>query len=276
MSAFSITARTEGVVISCPAVVDAGACQDLLEHVKQWVQAPEALYILDFSQVKVVDAIAHRALMLIHRALKNVGSDLVSIGMQSAIKEQFSTAGMDAVLSPKNSIEEAGAVAKTLTATDGLDMSFVQPFINAVKSTLQIQAGTRVDLGEQYFKKADEEFEVDIAGVISLASRKYNGSLALCFPAKVFLEIYSNMLGEQHEVITKEMEDAAGELLNMIFGVAKAELNDKGEADIQRAIPAIIRGDKLRVHHLSRGSVLVVPCSTSTGQFRFEISLEPV
>ncbi|OFZ17744.1 MAG: hypothetical protein A2X94_15205 [Bdellovibrionales bacterium GWB1_55_8] len=154
-----------------------------------------------------------------------------------------------------------------------MDVAFVNPFINATKMTLETQANTPVTIGKPFLKDGDN-LEFDIAGVISLTSSAFQGSIALCFPAAVFLAIYSSMLGEKHEEITKEIEDAAGEILNIIFGQAKAELNDKEGYAIQKAIPTIVRGKTLQVHHLSRSVAVVLPFETAAGRFNLEISTQ--
>ncbi|OFZ54911.1 MAG: hypothetical protein A2428_11685 [Bdellovibrionales bacterium RIFOXYC1_FULL_54_43] len=154
-----------------------------------------------------------------------------------------------------------------------MDVEFINPFIRATQVTLETQANTPVKIGKPYLKR-DEKISFDIAGVISLTSNAFKGSIALCFPAKVFLAIYSNLLGEKHDVITKEIEDAAGEILNIIFGQAKAELNHKAGYQIQKAIPTIVRGTNLEVHHLTRNVAVILPFETDSGVFHLEISTE--
>ncbi|OFZ03677.1 MAG: hypothetical protein A2070_14450 [Bdellovibrionales bacterium GWC1_52_8] len=154
------------------------------------------------------------------------------------------------------------------------DVKFINPFITATKATFEMQANTPIRIGKPFLKKEDDKVAIDIAGVISLTSPAFHGSIALCFPAKVFLAIYSNMLGEKHETITREIEDAAGEMLNIIFGQAKAELNDKAGYQIQKAIPTIVRGNQLEVHHLVRNIAVVLPFETDAGSFHLEVSTE--
>lgn len=155
-----------------------------------------------------------------------------------------------------------------------IDVNFLNPFLKATKTTLETQASTPVTIGPPRLKGEDEKLDVDIAGVISLVSKAFNGSIALCFPAKVFLAIYTSMVGEKHDTINKEIEDAAGEILNIIFGQAKAELNDKANYQIQKAIPTIVRGQTLEIRHLTKNVVVVLPFETPNGSFHIEVSTE--
>ena len=82
-----------------------------------------------------------------------------------------------------------------------------------------------------------------------------------------------NMIGETYEVIDKELEDGAGELLNIIFGHAKAILNNKGY-NIQKAIPTIVRGKDLAINHISSNKTIVLPFESPEGPFHIEIGID--
>ncbi len=155
-----------------------------------------------------------------------------------------------------------------------IDVNFVNPFISSTQKTLETQGQTPVTPGKLRLKKEGEVPPCDIAGVISLTSNVFNGTIALCFPAPVFLAIYGNMVGEKATEITSQTEDAAGELLNIIFGQAKAELNARGGYNIQKAIPAVVRGQDLRVKHLAKGPTVLLPFETAVGTFHIEIATE--
>jgi chemotaxis protein CheX len=110
--------------------------------------------------------------------------------------------------------------------------------------------------------------------VIGLTSNNFTGSVAVCFPKQVFLTIMERMLGERHDSITRELEDGASELLNIIFGQAKRVLNEQGFS-IEKAIPTIVRGTDLNVHHLTPNPTIIVPFQTDVGSFYIEIAKDP-
>ena len=153
-------------------------------------------------------------------------------------------------------------------------MDFINPFVGATQTTLEMQAGTETTPGKPRLKKPGEVLNVEVAGVISLTSNAFTGTIALCFPGPVFLAIYSNMLGEPFKEITREMEDGAGELLNIIFGQAKALLNDKKGFEIQKAIPTVMRGSQLQVTPMGRGTSVILPFETDAGSFHLEIAVD--
>ena len=154
-----------------------------------------------------------------------------------------------------------------------LDPQFFKPFIQGTLSTLKIQCFLEATPEKPFFKDKQEQVSIEIAGVIGLTSSAFNGTIALCFPAAVFLVIMSNMLGEKFGEITRDLEDGAAEMLNMIFGQAKVTLNEQGH-NIEKAIPTVVRGVGIQIHNLAKAQTLVLPFKTSAGPFYVEICTE--
>jgi chemotaxis protein CheX len=154
-----------------------------------------------------------------------------------------------------------------------IDVNFINPFIDGALETLKVQCSSSAQAGKPFIKGQGPTITTDIAAVIGLTSAAFSGSIAICFPQVVFLTIMERMLGEKNSTITKELEDGASELLNIIFGQAKRNLNQKGYA-IQKAIPTIIRGQELQVRHLTPSSTLVLPFQLDVGTFHIEVATE--
>lgn len=155
-----------------------------------------------------------------------------------------------------------------------LDVGFLNPFIDGALNTLKVQCGMEARPGKPFRKAGEEGVIVDIAGVIGITSPSFKGSISIAFPAKTFLGIMEKMLGEKFETITKDVEDGAGELLNMIYGAAKTVLNTKGYA-LEKALPSVVTGRGVHVRQLTAAPIIVVPFETEVGAFQIEICLEP-
>jgi chemotaxis protein CheX len=154
-----------------------------------------------------------------------------------------------------------------------LDVNFLNPFVDGTIDTLRVQCNYEVTPGKPSMKSPEMPYNYEIAANIGLTSDTFNGSIAICFPAPVFLGIMSEMLGEEFTEIDDELQDGAAELLNIIFGQAKKTLNERGYS-IQKAIPTIIRGEKLRVNHLTTSPIMLIPFSSKDGDFSIEIALD--
>ena len=154
-----------------------------------------------------------------------------------------------------------------------MDVQFFKPFIDGTKNTLKIQCGLEATPLKPFIKKNAPKVTFDIAGIISLNSTAFQGTIALCFPKQVFLALMNNMLGEAYTEISDDMQDGAAELLNMIFGQAKRVLNECGY-DIVKAIPSVIKGSQIEIQHVSNEPVIVIPFETTAGIFHIEIANE--
>lgn len=273
-SAFEVSRTNKVLTIKCPSDITAKVASEFDAQSKTWASQPQLLFLLDFSSVETLDPAFFRPLVLFYQTLKSKHRFIFTLFAKPHVLRIIHQAGLDSVFSPKNTIREAMESAGLKTSQPKIDVEFINPFIEATKKTLETQANTPVTIGKPHLKNPAESLAFDIAGVISLTSNRFQGSIALCFPARVFLAIYSNMLGEKHDTITKEIEDAAGELLNIIFGQAKATLNDRKGFEIQKAIPAIVRGSAIEVHHISRTIAIVLPFETQAGPFQIEVSAD--
>ncbi len=158
-------------------------------------------------------------------------------------------------------------------ATPNVDVKFFKPFIDGTISTLKTQCKLEATPGKPALKKDAPTIPYDIAAVIGLTSSAFTGSITLGFPKAVFLTLMNNMLGESFTDISKDLEDGAAELLNIIFGQAKVVLNAQGY-DIQKAIPSIVRGDNLSTTTLTHGPVIFLPFTITNGTFFIEFSIE--
>ena len=94
-------------------------------------------------------------------------------------------------------------------AEANLSSEFLNPFVIGTKKTLETQASVQLKPGKAFIKKgAEPNLEYHIAGIISITSKGFSGSIALCFPKDVFLKIYEKMLGETHDEIDDEVYGA--------------------------------------------------------------------
>ncbi len=154
-----------------------------------------------------------------------------------------------------------------------LDTSFFKPFIEGALNTIKVQCNLSAVGESPYIKGTKPDLNIAIAGIIGITSPKFTGSITLCFPEKVFLGMMERMLGEPFKEITSDLQDGVAELLNIIFGHAKVILNSQGHT-IQKAIPTIIRGEKIQTTQMSKAKTFVLPFKSELGDFCVEICSE--
>ena len=154
-----------------------------------------------------------------------------------------------------------------------VDTAFIKPFVDGTKETLNTLCGFNAVPGKPFLKKENPAIEIEIAGIIGLTSKSFSGSITISFSEKVFLKIMSKMLGEEYSSITKEIEDGAAELINIIFGHAKRVLNANGY-EIEKAIPSIARGNSIQTISLTKIDIIVIPFEIEVGTFYIEVTIE--
>jgi len=152
-----------------------------------------------------------------------------------------------------------------------MDVSLVNPFINATINVLETMAFVTVNAGKPYLK-SDNTAVGDVTGILGLTGVA-NGTFAVTFEGKCILTIVSNMFGETMESLNEEIADAVGELTNMISGQARRELGESGRV-FKAAIPSVVTGKNHSIRHYSDGPKIAIPFNTDGGNFTIEVCFE--
>ena len=267
------TEEKDGIhIIKCPSIIDVSAGLDA--EVKAWLEKAPLIHVIDFTGVLDFREKAYRPFIQFNQVLKSVGKRLFVINLSQKLLAQFKQGGLAASFVVAQNLADAVNKAKPAGAKPGLDVEFINPFVTATQTVLGTQCNIKLNPSRPYIKKPEDKLPMEIAGVISLTAIKFTGTISLCFRAEVFLKIYESMVGEKHEKITPELEDAAGELLNMIFGQAKTILNDQKGYTLEKALPTVMTGDGLKLSHNPGSPVVVLPFESSVGNFHIEVMAE--
>ena len=213
-----------------------------------------------------------RGIMNVHNELKKINRQCRVIGVSPTVLAFFKTQGVDNALKQSKSLRDA-LVDMGVVNKKALDTDFINPFLAATLRVLEVQAKTKGTPGKIYVKKAGDKFSGDVSGVIGLVCEAFSGTVVISFPEASFLSVVNKMFGSHPPIteITKEIEDAAAELTNIIFGQAKVILNEKGYG-IKTALPSVITGKDHSVSSTVKGVTVVVPFDSDSGKFFVEIS----
>jgi len=152
-----------------------------------------------------------------------------------------------------------------------MDVKYINPFLNGTLEVLKKMAFLDAVPGKASVKK-DETASGDVSGIIGITGDAV-GSLALSFSEKCICKIVSNMLGEEHHEVTKEIIDAVGELTNMISGASRTQLEKMGMA-VYAAIPTVVHGQGHSITHILKSPSIVIPFSTAAGPFFIDVCIK--
>lgn len=269
---------TNGPIMSIelPESLDTDFADQLTVNAKEWLAASVDLYTLNFKKTANCKQTTYRALLTVSQQVKKAGRQIVSYNLSSDLVQQFKMAGISDALNITDDFDTY--LKKTGQKKSNLDVQMINPFLEATLMTLEQTANTKCEAQKPQLIHIDEKSRTDdisIAGVISLTTDQFNGSIALAFPEMVFLKIYESMFGEKVEKINSEIEDAAGELLNIIYGSAKTKLNEACNFKLAPALPTILSGERIKIRQTTYQKVIVLPFKTEFGVFRVEISFDP-
>lgn len=274
MSLFKSEENEKLVRITCPSFLDGNAAKDFSERGKVWMLSPVKYYVLDLTGVKDIHREFYQSLIHFKTSVKRDQKVIYSVNLSNHLIRQIKQDGVEQAFNPIKSIEVLLNEKPSGNSNGSLNVAVVNPFLTSTQKALEIQCSTKASAGKPFLKTAPLP-DIALAGVLSLKSSEFTGSIVLCFPSKVFLKIYENMFGEKHEQITPELEDAAAELLNIIYGMAKTELNRTGY-DFQMALPTVLAGEKMKIRHTGVKPAVVIPFETETGGFHIEIELNKI
>ncbi len=248
-------------VVELPKEISAKYLLNFFEKIKS-VETPTEL-VFNFEKTSIMEPMSYPHLHRIKNHILKTGGNFQSVHISTALYNRLQIDGVAGLFNYKPQTDGKSASFKKM------DADFLNHFIEAAISTFNIQANIKVTNRPPELKK-NNELQVDIIGVISLVSANLEGSVSLCFPKETFIKVCNLLFGETHTEISHEIEDAAGELLNMIFGNAKGQLNNKFNCQIQKAIPTIIYGQKLKLKQ-TKGPTIILPFECEAGNFHLEI-----
>ncbi len=256
------------LLFGCMKDVDLGAVSELASETEK--EDSFTKVVLDMNELYEVTPSAIRNLSLFALDLRKKNKVFYLLHSPKAFVRMMANKGLEKLF---NAIDDLSEIRKEVKKRKNIDVNFLNPFIEATVNTLRIQCSFESQSGKPEVKNESFSHPVDIAGVIGITSEGFTGSISICFTEKIFLTLMSNMLGEECTEINQDMEDGAGELLNIIFGQAKTTLNQLGYS-LEKAIPTIVRGRELKVKHITPYSTFILPFESQLGSFYMEIGAE--
>jgi CheY-specific phosphatase CheX/ActR/RegA family two-component response regulator len=153
-----------------------------------------------------------------------------------------------------------------------IDVDFINPFIDSAIETLKTMCKTEdLQHKETHLLEKDENLDIDISGVLDISCPYFKGTIAISFSNEVYEKLISSMLKEEKKADIS-LEDAASEMINIIYGKTKADLNGRGYS-LNRAIPKVIKGKSHKITK-SKAPILILPFNSKSGDFMIQISVK--
>jgi len=156
----------------------------------------------------------------------------------------------DIITKPFNSEKVLPILVKSLQPAGNkksINTEVVNPFLDATINVIKIMANAKATKRDMYLKRSHTLFG-DISGVMGL-SGDIEGTVAITFQNELGYYLVANMVGcDAADLTPEDLHDGIGEIINMISGAAKADLNENG-GNISIAIPTVIIGYGHQIAH---------------------------
>lgn len=144
-------------------------------------------------------------------------------------------------------------ISQSANLTEGQVAGYVIDATKEVFSTMVM-----MDVLDDFpLKEPVSRFKCSITGMVGFAGT-YSGVISIHCPVALALKVTSNMLGIECDEINEDLNDAIGEIANMLGGSVKQVLS-KGGLDVKLSIPTVISGEDYTVNSLSDNDCVVVP-----------------
>lgn len=144
-------------------------------------------------------------------------------------------------------------ITRSTSFTEGQVAGFVIDATKEVFSTMVM-----MEVTDNFpLKEPVSRFKCSITGMVGFAGT-YSGVISIHCPVALALQVTSNMLGMECEEVNEDLNDAIGEIANMLGGSVKQVLS-KGGLDVKLSIPTVISGEDYTVNSLSDNDCIVVP-----------------
>jgi chemotaxis protein CheX len=145
---------------------------------------------------------------------------------------------------------------------------YVNPFLAASVNLFGEYLGIKVTSASPYLLKDPQDL-FEVSGIIGLAGET-TGAVVLSFPRETAMAVVGRLSGKTYLGLTNEVLDGVGELVNIIAGNAKKDLE---EFRIVISLPGVIVGTSYRIKWPDGIPVIAIPFESDLGRFSVNVSM---
>lgn len=150
------------------------------------------------------------------------------------------------------------------------DVEIAKHFVKATTCILSTMACLEATPGKPFVKK-DQKALGDVSAIIGVTGPK-NGTISVSFSRDSATALVHGMLGDAVEDLDQDIQDAVGEVANMISGQARASIAEGGLM-LQGSTPSVVSGKDHLIVHMTKAPVMAIPFSSPGGGFIVEFCL---
>ncbi len=264
----------EGVnYIILPASIPDSAISTLREKIKSWAEMQVDMHVLDFKHSLVISPALVNEFKSFAERIKSKDLKLISVNMPEAVFREVKNLGLEALFNRIQNFPADLYKKRVMTDIEMRRLLF-KYLAQAAYAAVEVALSSTVSVDENYSAKPDEVplQQFDFITLVNVSNDFIQAEFRLCCSAPVLEKLARAMLGAGTVIDQELMESMAQELLNIIYGHAKSNLNDKESFRLPAVIPRLLRkGDFHRIRRSPQAQVHIMPMVTPMGSFYVEV-----
>ena len=152
-----------------------------------------------------------------------------------------------------------------------MNVAYINPFIESTLRSLDMMAGIAAEKTGLSVKE-DLITTFDISSIIGITG-EVTGSIISSVPTAVACKIASNMLMEEIKDLDQRVEDAIGEIGNIVVGDARRILIQDGH-QLNISVPTVVMGKGHKISRSGHIPCIAIPFNTPYGEFEVNVGLK--
>jgi chemotaxis protein CheX len=150
---------------------------------------------------------------------------------------------------------------------------YIQPFIDVCSNVFKEFVGVDLKTGRPYFADKETIYEWDISSVIGLTGEA-KGAVVVSMKKTLVLRLTEMLTNSKHTEIDDDVVDAIGEIVNIIAGNVKKNLEEAFRLVI--SLPTIIQGKGHQIKWSNaQARIICIPFEVFDGEsFCLSIAIE--
>lgn len=147
---------------------------------------------------------------------------------------------------------------------------YINPFLAASVGLFKDYLGYSEISNEKPYLNVDSGYLNEVSAIIGLAGETI-GAVVLSFDRETAINIVSKFSGYSYRALSKEVIDGVGELVNIIAGNAKKDLEG---LRLEISLPGVVVGENYNINWPQGVPVITIPFHSEAGDFSVNVSLK--
>ncbi|MBA2882672.1 chemotaxis protein CheX [Desulfosalsimonas propionicica] len=143
-------------------------------------------------------------------------------------------------------------------------MNFAEKIVDVTQEIFETMIMVDVTAGEP-LSEHKSRFQCSLSAMVGFAGFK-QGNLTLHAPDAVARGLTQDFLGMEVESINEDVEDAMGELANMLAGSLKPFISSEN-GKVELSLPSVVHGEEYTLTVVNKADWVIVPFTVSHGDF---------